>query len=206
MPSIHPQYLTFGTLINNRLFRIPEYQRAYSWESEQRKDLFDDIQKTHLNGGSEHYMATMVALSKSTKLIGTDEHQISEVVDGQQRVTTLILILKAIQKSLNRSNRLEGKTADELADLLVKPETDALLLLQTNQDTSHFFANYLRTGKHPDAHVAKTLADRELLRAIRQCEEFVESWKAAASLIELLALLKNRLTFVLHEIEDERAA
>jgi hypothetical protein len=49
-------------------------------------------------GDAEHYMATMVMFSKSTKLIGTDEHQISEVVDGQQRVTTLILLLKAIEK------------------------------------------------------------------------------------------------------------
>ena len=66
MASIHPEYLTFGKLVNNRLFRIPEYQRAYSWQSEQRDDLFKDIKKTRQNGGSEHYMATMVTLSKST--------------------------------------------------------------------------------------------------------------------------------------------
>ena len=100
---------------------------------------------------------------------------------------------------------LEVRTARELADLLVKPHTDALLLLQTNQDTSAYFAHYLRTGQHPDVDAAKTLSDRELLRAMRQCEEFVESWKARESLIELLALLKNQLTFVLHEIEDESA-
>jgi uncharacterized protein with ParB-like and HNH nuclease domain len=98
MPSIHPQYVTFGTLINKRLFRIPDYQRAYSWESQQRRDLFDDIKKTRLKSGFEHYMATVVTLSRSTKLIGTDEHQIAEVVDGQQRITTLILLLKAIGK------------------------------------------------------------------------------------------------------------
>ena len=45
MASIHPEYLTFGKLINNRLFRIPEYQRAYSWQSEQRDDLFEDIRR-----------------------------------------------------------------------------------------------------------------------------------------------------------------
>jgi uncharacterized protein with ParB-like and HNH nuclease domain len=83
MPSIRPQYLTFGNLLNNRLFRIPDYQRAYSWENPQRDDLFGDINKTRLNGGTEHYMATMVTLSRTTRLIGTDEHQISEVVDGQ---------------------------------------------------------------------------------------------------------------------------
>jgi hypothetical protein len=93
-----------------------------------------------------------------------------------------------------------------LADLLVKPETDALLLLQTNHDTSHFFANYLRDGTHPDVTEAKTIADGELLTAMADCEKFVEDWHTLRSLPELLALLKNRLAFVLHEIEDESAA
>jgi hypothetical protein len=127
MPSIRPQYVTFGTLINKRLFRIPEYQRAYSWESQQRRDLFDDINNTHSKISFEHYMATVVTLSRTTRLIGTDEHQIAEVVDGQQRITTLILLLKAIEKALESSDRLEARMANELADLLVKPETDALL-------------------------------------------------------------------------------
>ena len=39
MPSIHPQYLTFGNLVTKRLLRIPDYQRAYSWGREQRQDL-----------------------------------------------------------------------------------------------------------------------------------------------------------------------
>jgi uncharacterized protein with ParB-like and HNH nuclease domain len=206
MPSIRPQYLTFGNLLNNRLFRIPEYQRAYSWESQQRQDLLEDVNKTFFNGGAEHYMATMVTLTKSTKLIGTDEHQVAEVVDGQQRLTTLILLLKAIEKSLDKSKRSEARMAQELSDLLVKPETDALLLLQTNHDTSHYFSNYLRKGEYPEVSKAKTIADREVLRAIAQCEVFVNTWKTNSTLIELLTLLKNRLTFVLHEIEDEGAA
>jgi hypothetical protein len=151
-------------------------------------------------------MATIVTLTKTAKLIGTDEHQVSEVVDGQQRITTLILILKAIEKLLDGSEKREKKAATDLAELLVKPDTDALLLLQTNHDTSHYCANYLRNGEYPEVRLAKTLADRELLRAITQCEEFVKSWKGTDSLIELLALLKNRLTFVLHEIEDEGTA
>lgn len=127
-------------------------------------------------------------------------------MDGQQRITTLILLLKAIEKALDSSDRLEARMANELADLLVKPETDALLLLQTNHDTGHYFANYLRTGALPAREEAKTLADRELLRAMHECEEFVETWKKAGSLIELLTLLKNCLVFVVHEIEDESAA
>ncbi len=42
MITIHPQYLTLSKLLDGRLFRIPEYQRAYSWTSSERQDLFGD--------------------------------------------------------------------------------------------------------------------------------------------------------------------
>ncbi|MDE3176722.1 MAG: DUF262 domain-containing protein, partial [Pseudomonadota bacterium] len=174
--------------------------------SQQRRDLFEDIRKTHTKVGFEHYMATVVTLSRGTKLIGTDEHQHVEVVDGQQRLTTLIILLKAIEKSLSKSDRREIKMASELDELLVKPETDSLLLLQTNHDTSHHFSNYLRSGEYKEPDIATTLADREILRAIRDCESFVLEWKANSSLVDLLALLKNRLAFVVHEIESESTA
>jgi uncharacterized protein with ParB-like and HNH nuclease domain len=110
MPSIQPHYLTFANLINNRLFRIPDYQRAYSWERKQRADLFNDIIKTHAKQqDGEHFMATMVTLRRNKRLIGTDEHQITEIVDGQQRITTLILILKAIEKRLDQSERSQKR-------------------------------------------------------------------------------------------------
>ena len=40
MLTIHPQYLTLSKLLDGRLFRVPEYQRAYSWTSRERQDLF----------------------------------------------------------------------------------------------------------------------------------------------------------------------
>ena len=42
---IQPQYLRLSELLAKRLFRIPEYQRAYSWLPKQRDDLFSDIDK-----------------------------------------------------------------------------------------------------------------------------------------------------------------
>lgn len=208
MPSlqIQPQYLTLGQFLSNRLFRIPDYQRAYSWMDKQRTDLFGDIRKTNGKGPeAEHFMATVVALRRNPMLIGTDKHYITEIVDGQQRLTTLIMLLKAIERSLDRSDRSQEKDADELSQLLVKPDTESLLLLQTNHDTSHYFSKYLREGTHPDVAEAKTTADRHLLTAMVECEQFAREWQAAHGLPSLLALLKNRLTFVVHEIGDESA-
>lgn len=206
MLKIQPQYLPLSKLLDGRLFRIPEYQRAYSWTTRQRDDLFEDLLKTHAKGKDEsHFMAAVVCLRQGTQELGTDEFQKMDIVDGQQRITTLILLLKQISLSLSSDDRSQRKLLDELQDLLVKPDSDELLLLQTNHDSSHYFSNFLRTGKSSASSSAKTTSDREILAAIEDCRSFVDKWKASGNdLISLGALLKNRLYFLLHEINEEK--
>lgn len=207
MLSIQPQYLPLAKLLNGRLFQIPEYQRAYSWTSRERKDLFSDIRKVHAKGNDDgHFMAAVVCLRRDRKTLGTDEFHVVDIVDGQQRLTTLIILLRAITLALEPSDKGEKKLSDEIKDLLVKVEGEELLLLQTNHDASHYFSNFLRGGTAPPADVAKTVADREILQAIYDSHDFVDSWKKQhASLSSLVALLKNRLFFLLHEIDDEKS-
>lgn len=206
MITIQPQYLTLSKLLDGRLFRIPEYQRAYSWTSRERQDLFGDIEQIHAKGPDNgHFMAAVVALRLDTQTLGTDEFYVTEIVDGQQRLTTLILLLNAIKLALDEGNKVEEKLARELWELLVKGESDELLLLQTNHDSSQHFATYLRKGTFNPSTSAKTLADREILRAIEDCRAFVAKWSQNGTLASLAALLKNRLFFLLHEIDDERS-
>src|SRR5215510_4985498 len=97
--QIQPQYFSLGTLFAERLFRIPEYQRAYAWQTKQRSDLFEDILKVQESGtDAEHFMATIVGLRR--RKINVAAHQFVEVdvVDGQQRLTTLTILLKALAK------------------------------------------------------------------------------------------------------------
>ena len=94
---IQPKYLKLKELLSGRLFHIPAYQRAYSWERKQRDDLFLDIERLRMaDNDAVHFMATMVGLSRDKKTIVTDEFQEVEVVDGQQRLTTLIILLKCL--------------------------------------------------------------------------------------------------------------
>jgi len=203
MINIQPQHVTLDQLFYGRLFRIPQYQRTYSWHRRQRQDLFDDIRRAAEKERS-HFMATIVGLRREKRTIMTKEHQVIEVVDGQQRITSLILLLKAIAKALDRSEPSANRIGQEIDETLVKPDKASLLLLQTNHDISHYFADYLRTGSHLQPELASTLADRELLSAIEDCEKFVADWQDAGnSLEDLVGLLKNRLTFVFHEIGDE---
>ena len=149
-------------------------------------------------------MATIVGLRRGKRLIITDEHQVIEIVDGQQRITTLILLMKAIAKVLDPSNPGEERVRIDIEETLVKPDEASLLLLQTNHDTSDYFSNYIMTGDHPEARTAKTLADRQLLSAMRECENFVTEWRDSGfSLAQLVGHLKNRLPFIFHELSDE---
>ena len=160
-----------------------------------------------LRGGASATSWLQSFVGEKKKLsIGTDEFYQLDVVDGQQRLTTLIILLNAIRFALNTENAEEKKLQRELSELLVKGDGAKLLLLQTNHDSSHYFSNYLRNGTADHSRTAHTLADRELLQAVEDCQDFVESWQERnRRLTSLAALLKNRLSFLLHEITDEKA-
>ena len=199
--QIQPVFQSIGTLLQGRLFRIPEYQRAYSWQEKQRGDLFRDIEKVYKSGtDSTHFMATIVGLRRNKKTIAADEYVDVEIVDGQQRLTTLIVLLKALAKALKNN---DGKYAAEIESLLVKGDDLSLLLLQTNHDSTHTFIDYLRHGTVPGGQ-ATTAADQNVADAISECEEFVKKWSSLGRpLIQLFATIKNRLSVIFHEIEDE---
>lgn len=200
---IQPKYLTLKELLNGRLFEVPAYQRAYSWERKQRLELFSDIENlTSAEDGTVHFMATVVGLSRGKQTIVTDEFQKLEVVDGQQRLTTLIILLKCLSEALiDAEDENERALADETNSLLVKRDELRALLLQFDHDEKHYFLTFLREGSHPPSTEATTLANRRLLEAMEDCAKFVSEW--AGSKLDLGIILKNRLAFIFHEIDDE---
>lgn len=199
--QLSPLHLSMAKLFDGRLFRIPDYQRAYSWKTRQRQDLFNDIVEAH-RSGREHFMATVVALARDKKMIAADEFQTVELVDGQQRITTLVILLKAIEKQLSDATEGQQRAKHDLGNLLVKGDEHSLVLLQTNHDSSDVFSHYLRQGEF-DGSVIATASDRNLADAAKECEEFVNGWAADGKLIELLGTVRNRLSIIYHELADE---
>jgi hypothetical protein len=200
--QLQPQLFSLSSLLSGRLFRIPEYQRAYSWEKKQRDDLFGDIERVRTSN-EDHFMATIVGLTRGRKRIVADEFTLVEIVDGQQRLTTLIILLKGIYLALNRNNKTEKKLADELSELLVKGDDLNLLLLQTNHDLSDLFSDYIRDGAIPTAD-ALTSADQNIIDAISESQAFVAGWKEnGASYVDLIGIIRNRLWAIFHSVDDE---
>ena len=87
---------TFRKLIGNGLtYRIPRFQRDYSWTDEEWEDLWLDLMGTLQPGGEPaHYMGYLVLQSSDDKTF--------EVIDGQQRLTTVSIIALAVLKNLQR--------------------------------------------------------------------------------------------------------
>lgn len=91
--KITPTSLTISQLFSssNEQFFIPAYQRRYSWEWKQIAELYDDINL--LKNSDTHFLGSIVCLT-STYTVGINT---LELVDGQQRITSLSIFLKAIQ-------------------------------------------------------------------------------------------------------------
>lgn len=81
-------------LFNDRVFEIPRYQRGYAWEKQHVRDLFEDILEA-IESNSSHYIGTVV-LSKSV-----DDSKKFYVVDGQQRLTTITLLIAQLLRKIS---------------------------------------------------------------------------------------------------------
>lgn len=198
---IEPHYLTLQKLFADRVFRIPAYQRFYSWRAKQRDDLFSDISVLGRNvGDQQHFMATIVCYrTNETKALGTAEYRIYDVVDGQQRLTTLILLLKCIELMLPAASI----DREELAKILVKRDGH-LILLQTNNANSHIFNRFIQEGAAPGSSDIRTHSDRNLANAIGECGDFVRQWNATPDIAGLMRLVLHRLGFIVYDTEDHR--
>jgi uncharacterized protein with ParB-like and HNH nuclease domain len=96
---------TFQQIMDSsRKYIVPPFQRDYSWESEQWEDLWDDIES--LKEEKNHYMGYVVIQTQNT----SDGKKIFKIIDGQQRLTTISIIilaaLKRIQDNILEDNQI----------------------------------------------------------------------------------------------------
>ena len=79
-------------------YEIPNYQRPYSWNQDNVSDLVNDINDAFENGVKEYFIGSIITIEKDVK-------KQFEVVDGQQRLTTITLIFSALR------NLIKNETA-----------------------------------------------------------------------------------------------
>lgn len=119
---------------NKKTFIIPVYQRNYDWKIENCKVLYEDIINLTQNTAERHFLGTIVYV------IQASEANFSEfiVIDGQQRITTIMLVLKAIIDCSDDEIIKEEIFEDYLTNNKRSPEKFRLKLKTTQADDEVF--------------------------------------------------------------------
>jgi hypothetical protein len=203
---------TFRKLIGNGLtYRIPRFQRDYSWSSEEWEDLWMDIANMlEGHGESAHYLGYLVLQSADDKTF--------DVIDGQQRLTTISLVVLAVLKNLQRlvdnnqeadanSRRLEQirQTYVGYLDpvtLIARPK------LALNRNNNAYYQNHLvPLGHLPQRNLR---ASEHLLRkAFEWFDRQVSAYLRGSTgdegkrLAQLIEDISDRLFFTIITVTDE---
>jgi uncharacterized protein with ParB-like and HNH nuclease domain len=103
-------------------YRIPEYQRPYVWGSDQVNELLTDIlQARNANPDSEYFLGSLV-LKKHKKEEGSTKYEEYDVLDGQQRLTILLLITAVIRDLTPKNNESRLKACRESIYQIASPD------------------------------------------------------------------------------------
>ena len=107
-------------LFQNRLFRIPDYQRGYAWQQSQLVDFWDDLNNLQMDRYHYTGLLSLKSLkSKETVSWGNDLWMVDKgfkpchIVDGQQRLTTFIILLNEIVCFVCSLDENKGKNDDD---------------------------------------------------------------------------------------------
>lgn len=143
---------------------IPPYQRPYSWNDEQCTELFEDLKEAfYANKDNEHnegYFLGNIVIASSKE----DKNRL-EVIDGQQRLTTLTLLMKALLSFDNENKKLKSgiwelddrtdEKKEQRLNTTVFEERDSIYLKEALNSTLN--TNYCNTKKR-DNQYKKNLA------------------------------------------------
>lgn len=175
---------TLEVFFTGKFFRIPTYQRDYAWDTGNVDDLIDDIIEA-IETNTSHYIGTFI-------LSETSNPKIYNVVDGQQRLTTLIMLFNVVIKEL-------GTPTDQIiyGDKFIKSQNNSAWRLELLNDNCTFFQGMLEDKKPKIQTKSQALLEdayeriktrvvalksspilaHQLLEAIKQLEvmEFIES-------------------------------
>ena len=203
--------LLLPTLFQQRIFLIPDYQRGYAWEKEQVGELLEDLEM--LNAPRRHYAGTIVLCKTAdAPIMGNDGtlYATHAVVDGQQRLTTIVLLLNELSRALAaypdcadlaegvRKNYVQTKSRDDWP----------IYKLSLNKDTHAFYRDSVLPETpsidQPPVRAAARLRDakKQIADYLRRADDELES-EHRESLTEWHAKLTQQLHFNLYEVEKE---
>lgn len=197
---------TYRQLIGNGLrYEIPKFQRDYSWESEHWDDLWQDILLVVKSEENEHYMGYLV--------LQTSDNKKFIVIDGQQRLTTLSILVLAVLKALNNLVAKGENIADNekrirsFRDSYIGYLNPVTLIsdnkLKLNRNSDEYYRNYLVLLK--DLPIRNTNSSE---KQMRECfnwfhTKITKEFKTGEDLAQFIDTIVDKLFFTVIEVTDQ---
>lgn len=199
-----------GLFTNGAAYRVPLFQRQYSWGKEEWEDLWEDLWELHGGPDRVHFMGAVVLQAESETTF--------VVIDGQQRFTTLTLLALAVIQAIE-SLAAAGVDADAnlqraaILRRLVLGDKDPASLTQIGRLTlsrldDGFFRDYILTFTRPPSLRRFPDSNRRILDAFAYfADQIGKAFGPAASGEELARFLNEtvarRLQFIVITVEDD---
>jgi hypothetical protein len=205
--------INFQDLIGNgKSYKVPPYQRDYSWTEEQWEDLWSDILELRPDPKKRHYMGAVVVKADSDRQF--------LIIDGQQRIATLTILGLAVIKHLlalaENSGGVQNKErAKELRSRYIGEKDPASLTeiskLVLNDHDNGFFQDYLVQLRRPLNPRSLPKSNRLLWDCFSYFEKQINNDPVFSSdglvLAQLLSeVVARRLMFILITVDDEISA
>lgn len=195
---------------NSKVYRVPPYQRDYSWTREQWEDLWSDILEVREGREDRHYLGSLVVEATTDREFA--------VIDGQQRLATLSLIALAVIAKLE-TLATDGIDADanrerskELRNRFVGEKDPASLVehsrLSLNATDDGFYQDFLVQLREPHKARGLPASNRQLWEAFRYFQERLDETRDVKEDGEGIARILSEtvargLVFILITVNDE---
>jgi Protein of unknown function DUF262/Protein of unknown function (DUF1524) len=156
------------------VYAIPRYQREYTWSKPQWETLFDDVQEND----SGYFLGSIICINQTSDTLAV---QRLEVVDGQQRLTTLSLLFAALYQSLKLHDEdLDDDQRVELINLkrklVLKKGDDQLRVVPQiqNNNQNDYRAVLSDVGVISPSDTPAYAGNRKIFRAFRYFQSRIE--------------------------------
>jgi uncharacterized protein with ParB-like and HNH nuclease domain len=167
MPTINNSTKkAYNSLFDKTVFNIPKYQRAYSWEENNWRELWDDIKNIVLEKDKEHFLGAIIYYHGSS-----NNHKYShyDVIDGQQRLTTLTILMRVIYEKLRENNEeIYIRFSDEIYKKYICNKIDETFFLNLSKKDDKFFKDYVQHVNPTRNKQGKLVSNKN----IRKCFDF----------------------------------
>jgi uncharacterized protein with ParB-like and HNH nuclease domain len=163
MMEVKPNYCAMDTVFGeSTVFKVPKYQRAYSWQVNNVKQFCDDLfdlytQKKTEGHVGQHFLGGIVCVRQGNE-DELDEKVIYQLVDGQQRLSTTVLMVSRIINYLQEV-KLTGEQS-ETRDKRVKKYKSKFVTLITEENGKDTEFDRITLSKRDDAYYKEVLQNR----------------------------------------------